>query len=252
MLRRDMQIIFQDPYASLNPRMTVRDIVGEALRIHGDRGRATSRTASATCLQTVGLLPSTAPLPARVLRRAAPAHRHRARARAGRPSFIVCDEPVSALDVSIQAQVINLLEDLQREFGLTYLFIAHDLSVVEHISDRVAVMYLGRIVETARDRRALPAPAAPLHEGADVGRSDPRPERGRARHPPDRRRPRARSTRRRAAASAPAAPGRPICAEQEPLLELRTLTTGRPATSPAAEPAFSIASDGRMLRLLRP
>ncbi len=149
-LRRDMQIIFQDPFASLNPRHTVRGIVGEALVIH--RLAATRRELEdrvVELLETVGLQSG---------------HLHRfphefsggqrqrigiARALAVQPKMIVCDEPVSALDVSIQAQVINLLEDLQEKFGLTYLFIAHDLSVVEHISDRVAVMYLGRVVEIA-------------------------------------------------------------------------------------------------------
>ncbi len=156
-LRRDMQIIFQDPFASLNPRHTVRGIIGEALVIHklaANRRDLDDRVVA--LLETVGLQAG---------------HLHRfphefsggqrqrigiARALAVQPKMIVCDEPVSALDVSIQAQVINLLEDLQERLGLTYLFIAHDLSVVEHISDRVAVMYLGRVVEIA--------PAAMLYE----------------------------------------------------------------------------------------
>jgi oligopeptide transport system ATP-binding protein len=149
-LARDMQIIFQDPYASLNPRMTVSAIVGEGLIIHGlAKTRRAFEERVVEVLETVGL-------GADHLRRYphefSGGQRQRigiARALAVSPKFIICDEPVSALDVSIQAQVINLLEDLQEKFRLTYLFIAHDLSVVEHISNRVAVMYLGRIVEIA-------------------------------------------------------------------------------------------------------
>jgi oligopeptide transport system ATP-binding protein len=154
-LRREMQIIVQDPFASLNPRHTVRGIIGEALIIHGlARSRQDLTDQVVALLELVGLRSDHLQ---RFAHEFSGGQRQRigiARALAVQPKLIVCDEPVSALDVSIQAQVINLLEDLQEKLGLTYLFIAHDLSVVEHISDRVAVMYLGRVVEIA-DARAL-------------------------------------------------------------------------------------------------
>jgi len=146
-MRRRMQMIFQDPYASLNPRMTVGDIVGEPLIVHNIAKGKERRERVQELLRVVGLNPY---FVNRYPHEFSGGQRQRigvARALAVQPDFIVCDEPISALDVSIQAQIINLLEDLQSDFNLTYLFIAHDLSVVRHISDRIAVMYLGKIVE---------------------------------------------------------------------------------------------------------
>ena len=148
-LRRNMQIIFQDPYSSLNPRLNVETIIGEALKVHGVMEGEALRDRVVELVEKVGLLPSHL---GRFPHEFSGGQRQRigiARALALNPKFIVCDEAVSALDVSIQAQVINLLQELQDELGLAYLFIAHDLAVVKHISDRIAVMYLGRMVEVA-------------------------------------------------------------------------------------------------------
>ncbi len=176
-LRRDMQVVFQDPYGSLNPRMTVGEIVGEGPLVHGLKDRAEREELVRELLAKVGLNQS---------------HIHRyphefsggqrqrigiARALALNPDFVVCDEPVSALDVSIQSQVLNLLDDLQQELGLTYLFIAHNLAVVEHISDRVGVMYLGKLVELAQVGNLYELPGHPYTVALLSAIPDPNPRR---------------------------------------------------------------------------
>ena len=160
-MRRRMQMIFQDPYASLNPRMTVGDIIGEPLLVHGLAKSRERRKRVQELLRVVGLNPY---FVNRYPHEFSGGQRQRigvARSLAVNPEFIICDEPISALDVSIQAQIINLLEDLQAEFNLTYLFIAHDLSVVRHISDRIAVMYLGKIVELTSRQELYDNPLHP-------------------------------------------------------------------------------------------
>ncbi|MBP2626134.1 MAG: oligopeptide/dipeptide transporter, ATPase subunit [Firmicutes bacterium] len=160
-LRRNMQMIFQDPYASLNPRMTVGDIIGEPLDIHGLAIDGERRSRIVSLLQMVGLNSEHAN---RFPHEFSGGQRQRigiARALSIEPSFIICDEPISALDVSIQAQVVNLLKDLQEKLGLTYLFIAHDLAMVKHISSRVAVMYLGKFVELAETGELYGTPQHP-------------------------------------------------------------------------------------------
>ncbi|QDL91724.1 dipeptide ABC transporter ATP-binding protein [Paroceanicella profunda] len=193
--RRQMQMVFQDPFGSLNPRMTVREILVEPMVLHGIASGARADARVSELLRTVGLAPYHAE---RYPHEFSGGQRQRiciARALATRPRLIVCDEPVSALDVSVQAQIVNLLQDLQREFGLTYVFISHDLAVVRHIATRVAVMYLGRIVEEAETSalfadprhpytRALIAAAPRPAPGAVVGREAVRGDAPSALNPP--------------------------------------------------------------------
>ena len=175
-LRRQMQMIFQDPFASLNPRKRVGQIIGDPLELHGLAKGAELKRRVQELLDRVGLQPEHYN---RYPHEFSGGQRQRigiARALALQPKLIVADEPVSALDVSVQAQIINLLDELQDEFGLSYLFVAHDLGVVRHVSDRVAVMYLGKIVENLRCRCALQEADPPLYERAAVRGADPRSE----------------------------------------------------------------------------
>lgn len=179
-LRREMQIIFQDPYASLNPRMTVGQIIAEPLTTHGLATRQTKRRRVAELLERVGLLPHHAD---RYPHEFSGGQRQRvgiARALAVQPRFLVCDEPISALDVSIQAQIINLLQQLQQDMGLTYLFIAHDLAAVRQLSDRIAVMYLGRVVEVGPAEQICSNPHHPYTRALLAAVLDPEPASARA------------------------------------------------------------------------
>jgi oligopeptide/dipeptide ABC transporter ATP-binding protein len=177
--RRKMQMIFQDPYASLNPRMTVLDIIGEALDVHGlAKSRAERTRKVEKLLELVGL---DAQYASRYPHEFSGGQRQRigiTRALAVEPEFIVCDEPISALDVSIQAQIVNLLTDLQKKMGLTYLFVAHDLAMVKYVSDRIAVMYLGQIVELANSGDLYDAPQHPYTKALMSAIPVPDPEAG--------------------------------------------------------------------------
>lgn len=180
-MRRDIQIIFQDPYASLNPRHTVGKIIGEALLVHGMKSAKERRERIAELLEVVGLQ---AHHSSRYPHQFSGGQRQRigiARALANNPKLIICDEPVSALDVSVQSQILNLMEDLQKKFDLTYIFIAHDLSVVKYISDRIGVMYLGRMVELTDKEKLYDEPKHPYTQALLSAIPSPDPDESRER-----------------------------------------------------------------------
>ena len=251
-LRRELQIIFQDPYASLNPRMNVGDIVGEPIWLHDLAVGREKRERVADLMRTVGLLPTHAD---RYPHEFSGGQRQRigiARALAGDPKLIIGDEPVSALDVSIQAQIINLLEDLKDRFGLTLVIVAHDLAVIRHMSDRVAVMYLGEIVELSRYGRALRQPAASLYPGAAGRDPDPEPVEPPAEGAARRAMCRAPPRRRPAAASTPAAPMRVLSARSSIPPSRRRRTGGRwPAISGAKSRERALVPSARRPRARR-
>jgi oligopeptide transport system ATP-binding protein len=237
-LRRDIQLVMQDPYTSLNPRMTVGDIIGEPFEVHPDVAPKGSRRQKVQdLLEVVGLNPEHIN---RYAHQFSGGQRQRigiARALALRPEVIVCDEPVSALDVSIQAQVMNLLESLQNEFNLSYIFIAHDLSVVRHIADRVGVMYLGKMVEIGNETEIYDRPTHPYTQAllSAVPVPDPLHRQHKAiirlegdvpspANPPSGCRFRTRCWK-----------AQDICAEQEPLLEIRAKSAGHPSACHFAE-----------------
>ena len=242
-LRREMQVMFQDPYGSLNPRRRVGSIIGDPFAIHGVADGEERKRKVQELMELVGLNPEHYNrFPAEF----SGGQRQRigiARALALKPKLVVCDEPVSALDVSIQAQIINLLAELQEQLQLTYVFITHDLSVVRHVSDRIAVMYLGKIVEVADDRGPARAHPPPLHARAALGRAHRGP--GRARGPGAGRAARRPALARRAAVGLPVPPALPQGAGALPHRRPRAGSSTRPGTAWRATSRWPTASCSR-------